>query len=311
MSKRPSAFLKPLLQALVLGLTGYYIGREIWRGLPLLRSYEWSLNPYFWGGVFLLAVPYLFAPPLWWWIMRKLGAQFRLGEGYRIWALSNIAKYIPGKVWHILGRMVLYKGGKVMVMESIILEMGAVMMAGLWVVLLTLTFTELNLPLSRGIFLLIGAGSLPFIMRPALLQKIIRYPLEKLRREPLPSKPLPFSTLSFLLLFSVNLIFWASYGFGLFLLLKSIKLELSPLLLSGVYAASWTLGYISLITPGGLGVREGVFVFLLKGLLPTGIPALLAILARIVILLTESLMAISSFLWGSFRKDTEEEGTER
>jgi len=291
--KIPS-FLKLTLQILVIVLTGYYIGREIASGLPVIKSYRWNLNFYFWGGCFLLTVPYLFAPLMWWWIMRRLGANFSPKEGYRIWALSNIAKYLPGKVWHILGRMVLYPGGKLVVMESIILEMGAVMIAGFWVMLLTLFATPLRIPVSRGVILILGVLTLPFILKPLFLQKVIRYPVEKIKKEPFSSSPLPFSTFSFLSIFIINIIFWASYGIGYFLILKSIDLHLSPLLLSGVYAASWTLGYISLITPGGLGIREGVFVFLLKGFLPQGIPALLAILGRVVILLTETLMALFS-----------------
>jgi len=287
-------FLKLVAQILVIALTGYYIGREIARGLPVIKSYQWNLNFYFWGGCFLLAVPYLFAPFMWWWIMRRLGANFSLKEGYRIWALSNIAKYLPGKVWHILGRMVLYPGGKLVVMESIVLEMGAVMIAGFWVMLFTLFVTPLQIPVSRIVILILGALTLPFILKPLLLQKVIRYPLEKIKKEPFPSSPLPFSTLSFLTIFLISIFFWISYGIGYFLILKSIGLYSSPFLLSGVYAASWTLGYISLITPGGLGVREGVFVFLLKGFLPLGIPALLAILGRMVILLTESSMALFS-----------------
>lgn len=290
-------FVKLIVQVIVIALTGYYIGIQIARGFPVIKSYHWNLNIYFWLGCILLVVPYLFAPIVWWWIMRRLGANFSWGKGYRIWALSNIAKYLPGKVWHIVGRMALYPGGKLVVMESIVLEMGAVMIAGFWIMLLTLLLTPLTLPVSKIVIGILGALTLPFIFKPILLQKVIRYPVEKIKKERLPSQPLPFSSISFLFIFTIDIFYWFSYGFGYFLILKNIGLYSSPILLSGVYAASWTLGYISLITPGGLGIREGVFAFLLKGVLPLGIPALLALLGRIVILFTESLMAILSLLW--------------
>ncbi len=296
-SFRIPRFLKIILQILILVATGYYIGIQIARGLPQIKSYHWTLNYEFWLGCILLAVPYLFAPIVWWWIMRRIGAKFSLGKGYRVWSLSNIAKYLPGKVWHILGRMVLYPGGKLIVMESIILEMGAVLISGLWIMLATLYLTTLSVPISKTLLIVVGLSTIPFIVKPVLLQKVIRYPVSLIKGTAFTEGPISFATLNFAFLFILNILFWYSYGLGFRLILKSIGISSSPILLSGVYAASWTIGYISLVTPGGLGVREGVFTFLLKGFLPLGIPALLALLGRIVILLTESSMALVSLFW--------------
>ena len=60
-----------------------------------------------------------------------------------------------------------------------------------------------------------------------------------------------------------------------------IELEVPQLLLVvSAFVASWAAGFISVITPGGIGVREGVFVILLSSFLTVHEAALVAILAR-------------------------------
>jgi uncharacterized membrane protein YbhN (UPF0104 family) len=53
--------------------------------------------------------------------------------------------------------------------------------------------------------------------------------------------------------------------------------------LTGVFAASYVVGYMALIAPGGLVVREGAMTGLLTELseMPVGVAAAVAILARL------------------------------
>ena len=48
----------------------------------------------------------------------------------------------------------------------------------------------------------------------------------------------------------------------------------------GIYAAAWTVGFLSVITPGGLGIREGMLSLLLSAYLPSSTATLVALLSR-------------------------------
>ena len=50
---------------------------------------------------------------------------------------------------------------------------------------------------------------------------------------------------------------------------------------SGILAASWLGGYLSIIVPGGFGVREGLLSLLLNIYLPLPIAVFIALLSRI------------------------------
>jgi len=48
------------------------------------------------------------------------------------------------------------------------------------------------------------------------------------------------------------------------------------------FVASWLIGFISLLTPGGIGVREGSMILLLTPLIGNSTAVLVAVLARVM-----------------------------
>jgi uncharacterized membrane protein len=57
--------------------------------------------------------------------------------------------------------------------------------------------------------------------------------------------------------------------------------------LVAVFSAAYVIGFLTLLTPGGLGVREGVLTLLLATILPSGVSAVVAILARLWMVVVE------------------------
>jgi hypothetical protein len=86
-----------------------------------------------------------------------------------------------------------------------------------------------------------------------------------------------------------NSVAWVGYGLALWLLalgfLPASGLDLR--LAIAVFTASYLAGFLALLAPGGIGVREGVFILLLQG--PIGIPAAtaLAVASRLLLTITE------------------------
>jgi uncharacterized membrane protein YbhN (UPF0104 family) len=81
------------------------------------------------------------------------------------------------------------------------------------------------------------------------------------------------------------LVVWWLYGVGFWWVGGGLLEEPigDPVTLTGIYAASYVAGYIALISPGGLIVREGAMVLLLATVLsvPAGVGAVLAVAVRV------------------------------
>jgi glycosyltransferase 2 family protein len=92
---------------------------------------------------------------------------------------------------------------------------------------------------------------------------------------------------------------WCLYGVGFYLASTAVSLTGSgapaqgPIGLShlpeliGVNALSWTVGFVSIITPAGLGVREGVAFSLLSKTFANPYPSLIPLVARVWVTIAE------------------------
>ena len=57
--------------------------------------------------------------------------------------------------------------------------------------------------------------------------------------------------------------------------------------LIATWAAAYVIGYLSMLTPSGLGVREGVMILLLAPLFPAPVPTIIALAARLWMVIAE------------------------
>lgn len=93
-----------------------------------------------------------------------------------------------------------------------------------------------------------------------------------------------FSIAGILWLLAVYLLLWALLGVAFFLFIKSLTpIAISQLIVvTCIYAAAWSIGFLSVITPSGLGVREGALSLLLMLVgLPSATATLAALLSRL------------------------------
>src|SRR3954469_13776743 len=96
-----------LLLALVL-VAG--VGYALWLGLsdPRIWEIEWHLQPLpIAAGFGLMLLTAALTAPLWLIIYRGLGGNVDAANGVRIFLVTNIGKYLPGKVMHAAGRVAL------------------------------------------------------------------------------------------------------------------------------------------------------------------------------------------------------------
>ena len=63
-------------------------------------------------------------------------------------------------------------------------------------------------------------------------------------------------------------------------------------ILSGIYALSFTAGYLAFFTPAGLGVREGALTFLLSLFIPMPIAIGVSLLSRLWLISVELVILV-------------------
>ena len=83
------------------------------------------------------------------------------------------------------------------------------------------------------------------------------------------------------------------HGVGLFFILKSI-IDVPFILfwlIPGIVSVSIVLGMVVLISPGGLGVREGLIVLLLSPFVVSSMGIIFSVIARLLLSLVELVLA--------------------
>jgi len=270
-----------------------------------ITGFDWRVRPGWIAASLLLATLNLLEmSSVWVKLFRESGGSVSYREGWKIWSATNVGRYIPGKLWH-LGGLTVYlrergESGAAGLVSSVgfqvlILVTGAATAA---TVLVGRPDSVLgSSPWTTGLVLLLLAAAL----HPGLLRKAAGLASRAMKEEDVEIDRIGNRGLAA----SAGAIFlsWGIYGLSLWCLLRGTvgPAVPGPLELTAVFAASYVVGYLALMSPGGLAVREGAMVGLLAsvGGLSVGVATVMAVAYRIVTTLSELLFLGFSFLWPS------------
>jgi glycosyltransferase 2 family protein len=273
--------------AVVAVVAGFFVATLAARWNDVI-SLNWRLEP----GLFalataLLALSYGLVAGLWGLALRR-AAGTRLVTGARIWFLSNLARYVPGNVWSYVGAVELARREGVARRTTLavmaltqVLSVGVAVLAGLPVLLAERA--RLGRPALLGA-LVVAVG--------AVLAALFRRQLLALARRRLPDldpADVTPSAGTVVLLVVGYAVYWAVTGLAFAALVAS----LAPLaagdipLVMAAYAAAYAAGFLALLTPAGLGIREGVLVVALAPVLPAGPALVVALVSRLWMMLVE------------------------
>lgn len=297
--------IKKILSGVVVVAIFSFLGRNIYRNWEEVSGYEWRFNYVSLGLSFFFLVCTLFLTAVTWrLILSKLGGQLKLGQALKVWFYSSLGKYVPGKVWLVLGRVRLCEKeglGRGNPFLSVGLEIALTVVSGLLLFLFSLIFwfqEEL-----RGYliftFLLIPVGA---ILYPPLLNSVINLGLKLMKKD---SIRLPIKYGEVLGLLALYLVIWIIHcvGFCFFVdSIYSISLDRVPIF-SGIFAISVISGLLAVFAPAGLGIKEGVMASLLSLYMPISIATLIAILYRLWFIVVEMCcVGISTQFWQRLRR---------
>jgi hypothetical protein len=205
-----------------------------------------------------------------------------------------LGKYVPGKVAAITSAVLLLKrfGVAVAVALSVVLVLdGLAVLAGLMLgsrLLLTPDVQKL-LPGGPLLCAMVVIGGLIAIY-PPVYGRLVNFGLKVLKRSPLPHVP----TLRDYALPAVTAFLqWVLSGTGLWLMTRAVAPELSvthwPMFVS-VAALAMTVSYLALFAPGGIGVREGIFLIGLAPIVGATTASIVVVAMRLLHTLIELLL---------------------
>jgi uncharacterized membrane protein YbhN (UPF0104 family) len=261
-----------IVKWLLVGLILYFIIRQIATQWHQVTAYQWRIDwLYLIGSIIVLQVGFFYKSYLWTLILGRFKTRIPVGRAFRVFYLSNLGRYVPGKVVQFAGIMYLSK--KEGVREDVAVSSFALVQlfdtpAGILVVflyylLLGASFDEIRHYLSLTIILgAVTMGLLIVIFVPSLLERALNLILRIFKRPHIEFKM--EKKIGFGLLF-LYFIAWNIFGVSFYLFLQAITEAPSSYFLQSclIYTAAYLIGYWALFAPGGIGVREGVIGTLL------------------------------------------------
>lgn len=263
-----------------------------WQELRRLRAevggWGWRLAPGWLGGALALATLNLFLMgAAWVRLYRGAGGTVSYRRGVAVWVATNLGRYIPGKVWHLSGLALhLRRTGEsgALALTTALTFQVVTLLTGSVVAVGTLGADTARIPggsplTAVAVLVLLAALLHPRVVRALtrLAARVTREELEGVET----ARAGDLAAAAALLAAA-----WAVYGVGFWCLLEGVSgrgAPAGPVLLTGVFAASYVAGYLVLVAPGGLVVREGAMTALLAALTPVGaaVGGALAVAARI------------------------------
>lgn len=244
---------------------------------------------------------YLSRTLLWHFLIRATGVHIPLKETVYLWSISEANRYIPGNVWSFLSRSVKFHQKSVAKKDiaASLLQETLFILAGACVILL------FSIPFLRSINAVsVFLENIPDLLLTALvtgsvlvliLQSSIFWRVKLLKRFSEINYTIS-QTVTFFLTGFVGLFF---FGFGYFFAVSSV----APLpvkdffTISSFAVVSLLIGYLSFITPAGLGVREGFLTVGLSSFMPIPLAGFSALFARLILILAEVLFVSLAKIW--------------
>lgn len=235
------------------------------------------------------------------------GGGKRLVPALRIYAIANVAKYLPGNVFHFVGRQLL--GNRAgwshrAIAQSSVLELGIMVACALALVgilggmVVPSDLWETRFPILIGIgeydllfTVLIMAGGyavLAISERSGILRRFLG----------IRSRDLVMPGILITLFLAASGLIADALG----MVLKGSTVPIPQLIIAVAYLASWLAGFVVPGAPGGLGVREGVLVYLLSSMTGDAYALTLAFCMRIVTTIGDGVFALSGaflYRWSS------------
>lgn len=234
---------------------------------------------------------YLVTVFIWTRLAVSFGLNVPILSAGKAWFVSQLGKYVPGKVTLLLVRLDAYRGySKRKITVATGIEYIAMLASASVLSLVALASAFQIVPYYIRWFAGVGTVLFLFMIWPPLSLHVINLILKFLKREQIEEFP-PYG----LLLRFVGAYIFAGLlqGMGLFFILNSLlPVDLRYfLIITGAYEVAGLIGIAAVFAPSGIGVREGVLFLVLPAFIPMPAVIIGTIVMRLIATATELFLA--------------------
>lgn len=261
------------------------LDRSVWENLRHLHPL-WLL-----GSIVVFQVWFLMRFAAWEMIVKRHGSESQRHQTLRYWTLSELARYVPGNLWSFAAKYrssVTAGASKAAAVQALAIEalsqlFGAGLIAAIFFDARRLWWVAMLIVLFSPVFI---SFTLSVLTRWKKWEQVPKITIVE--------------SLGLLVWYSLV---WTVFGLATAMIYRSFPgaLHVSWTWLFGVNVGAWLIGYLSLITPMGLGVREVAFVRLTTGMLPNAAASLVALITRLWFVLSELVFLVLVIGWSTVK----------
>ncbi len=245
-------------------------------------------------GIIILPIYFAISALGWDLTLRFMGHHLGVGRAQVAWGQPLLARYVPGSVLYVLGRVLLSERAGVprrltiasIVYEQAISATSAIVVAAYFII----NHPDLqSQPLRWAVLLLIPAAIA--ILHPRVFGPLANKVLKAFGRESLPAVVPLRGVVSLIVFYSLN---WVVVALGIYCVARSVThIPFDDILLVGsAQAIGYFAALVTLVAPAGLGVRDAAFAWAVKAAVPGqsfALGSLIAIAVRGVMTVAELL----------------------
>lgn len=235
------------------------------------------------------AVAYVLATALAWRsALRAVGHDLSLRPAAHVFFVGQLGKYLPGGVWNVLAAAELGTLHKIARSVSVVAMMLAVLVslscgAAIGAIALVTAPVQLSTSYTAAVAFVGVVGAV--LLVPPVLNRVLTLALRVTRQ---PALQAPVRGRGMLAVVLLSLVAWVFAGIHIWVLLHGVGAE-GVSIGSAVagYALAWTAGFLVIVSPAGLGAREGVLVLLLAPFADSGRVLVVALASRVLLTIVD------------------------
>lgn len=268
-----------------------FLGKILFDQRQYLVGNAVNLNPVLFAiGVLLYSGFFILKALAWFQIQKKSLGRLPIPNALLTYSLSETKRYIPGNIFAFISRFDRLSPhikkteiAKGIAIEAILLILSATFVS-LPSIIFLLQKLDIESPFAQVIQLL------PLVL--VILTTVAVYRFRS-------------AVLEFLDPFFTLVLAWSFYSIASFLITTSIfSLSIRDLIIiSSLFSFAWLVGYLSVIAPMGLGIREVVTAFGLSFFAPLAVSSIISIITRVTMIIGEIVSIFIFSLVAGFKKN--------
>jgi hypothetical protein len=218
-----------------------------------------------------------------WWCCLAFGWASLVGDGspwapVRAWCQTQVARYMPGGIWAVVARATTVHGRvrdklTAVTAENFIVLLVSLAVGGAWASIHNWRWLPLTLLVAAPLLI------------SRWLEKRTKITRRRVRRTATS--------------YTVGYIAYGVLGVLVQVAVSGLRHPTYPLYVAGASCVAWAVGLVVVFAPGGVGVRELVYVWMLAGLYPERELEAAAVTSRLVTVLAE--LTVLALVWWAGR----------